>query len=393
MGNGTLTLAGTNGYSGNTTVSGGTLKLTNTLTGASTTDPLLYMSFDNISGATVINLGVGGPAMNGSLVGGAAIVPGGRYGNALSIPGGNQGISYVLVNNPVTALSFNSTWTVAMWIKATTAGGCYMYKGSGAFGTGDISFYLNPATGAVGSGSHAGGVQNSGGWVGGTANINDGNWHFVVMTDTAGNRTNYVDGAVDALLVNQWNKASTVSQIRIGGNSASEAAGDGVVGLNGLIDEVYIYNRALSQTEIQNLALTPSGPTDIGTALPTTTSVSVAPPAKLDLNGSTASVTGLTGSGTVDTTLASGTLFVNASSDVVFDGTLTNTAGTLSLTKIGAAKLTLTGTNVHNGTTTVNAGTLNITGSLEPVVATARRHGYRQRCGKFLRRLPHQLQL
>ncbi len=369
VGSGTLLLGSTNGYAGNTVVSGGILKLTNSPLNIPPTDPLLYFSFDNVAGPTVVNQGTGGAGMNGTLFGGAVIVPGGRYGNALSIPGGAQGTSYVLVNNPVTALNAAGTWTVAMWVKTTTAGGCYMYQGSGGFVTGDISFYLNPASGGVGSGGHAGGVQNSGGWVGGTALVNDGNWHFLVLTDTAGNRTNYVDGIVDPLLVNQWNRNSAGTQIRIGGNSASEAAGDGVLSLNGLIDEVYIYNRAISPTEVVNLMNTSSGPNDSGSIypIPATSPVSLAAGTRLDLNGASPQLPAVTGTGTVDT-LSGGvpTLVISNSSNVQFDGLATNSAGALALLKLGSGALTLTGTNFYNGATIVDAGTLNITGAFEP---------------------------
>jgi len=43
-----------------------------------------------------------------------------------------------------------------------------------------------------------------------------------------------------------------------------------------------------------------------------------------------------------------------------FDGVIKNSSGSLSLTKIGAGNLNLTGTNTYTGNTTVNAGTLEI---------------------------------
>ncbi|HEY4414765.1 MAG TPA: LamG-like jellyroll fold domain-containing protein, partial [Verrucomicrobiae bacterium] len=374
IGDGTLTLAGTNGYSGNTTVSAGTLKLTNTLTGISTTDPVLYMSFDNVNGGAVINQGTGGAAMNGILTGGAAVVPGGRYGNALSIPAGNAFTSYVLINNAVVPLNgtAGNNWTVAMWVNTTTAGGVYAYQGSGGWVTANTEFYLENGTQGDGAGSHQGGVRNSQAWVSGTANVNDGTWHFLVMTCTNAVRTMYFDGVLDATLsgAGSWGGAGAGNQFRIGG---AASAADSNIGLNGLIDEVYMYNRALSPAEVSALMGSSSGPTSIASALPVTTSVSLAAGAKLDLNGSTPTIAGLTGSGTVDTTLAAGTpaLVVNATSDITFDGLITNTTGTLSLIKQGNAKLTLTGTNVYNGATTVNAGTLNITGALEPVSPAA----------------------
>jgi autotransporter-associated beta strand protein len=372
VGNGTLVLAGTNSYTGNTVVNSGTLKLTNTLAGISTTDPVLYMSFDDVSGAAVINQGSGGAVMNGTLFGGAAIVPGGRYGNALRIPAGNSTLSYVLINNAVVPLNgaAGNNWTVAMWVNTSTAGGVYLYQGSGGWVGGNTEFYLENGTQGDGAGTHQGGVRNSQAWVSGTATVNDGNWHFLVMTCTNAVRTMYFDGALDATLsgAGSWGGNGVGAQIRIGG-SASTA--DSTIGLNGLIDEVYMYNRALSAAEVVTLMNSSSGSTSLASPLPPSTSVSVAPGAKLDLNSHTPMIAGLTGSGFVDTSLGSPTLVVNDSSDSQFDGNITNSVNTVSLTKVGAGKLTLSATNTYSGATTVNAGTLNITGMLAPISPTA----------------------
>ena len=52
--------------------------------------PVLHLSFDNVSGTTVINDGFGGSAMNGTLNGTATIVSGGKFGNCLSITGADS---------------------------------------------------------------------------------------------------------------------------------------------------------------------------------------------------------------------------------------------------------------------------------------------------------------
>ncbi|HEX7570671.1 MAG TPA: protease pro-enzyme activation domain-containing protein, partial [Verrucomicrobiae bacterium] len=133
---GTLTLSATNTYTGATTVNAGTLRLN---------DPILHYSFDNVvSGTNVINDGAGGPALNGTLTGTATIVSGGRFGNALSIPSGMATNAYVLVNNSVVPLNCTSGsyWTVAMWLKTSTAGAVYMYQGDGGWASGNTEFYL-----------------------------------------------------------------------------------------------------------------------------------------------------------------------------------------------------------------------------------------------------------
>jgi len=80
-----------------------------------------------------------------------------------------------------------------------------------------------------------------------------------------------------------------------------------------------------------------------------------------DLNGHTATINGLNGAGTVDTTASSGTaaLTVGANGDNgTFSGTIQNSSGTLSLIKIGAGTETLSAGFAHSGTTLVAGGTL-----------------------------------
>jgi autotransporter-associated beta strand protein len=352
---GTLTLNDNNTYTGNTTVNGGTLKL-----GA----PVLHMTFDNVNGITVKNQGSGGSAMDGTITGAATITSGGRFGNALSIPAGALTTAYVLVNNPVVPLNNADTWTVALWVKTSTAGGCYLYQGDGGWASGDTSFYLN--NGST-SGTKAGGVRYAQGWETGTATVNDNNWHFVVMTCNNGSKAQYVDGALDALTVNSWNGAATASQVRIGG---SGDGGDGNAGLNGLIDEVYMYNRALTQVEIQQLYNSNNSQ-----ILPTNTTVNVAS-GTLDVGGLAQTVGSLAGSGSVlldDVAGYSGPLTVGNASNTEYDGVISDSSGSGSLIKVGTGILTFGGANTYGGITTVSNGTLlvNSSGSLAGSVTVA----------------------
>jgi fibronectin-binding autotransporter adhesin len=85
----------------------------------------------------------------------------------------------------------------------------------------------------------------------------------------------------------------------------------------------------------------------------------------LDLNGFSETINGLSGAGIIDT-LSGGTPTLTVGSldqTGVFGGTLQNTLGTLSLTKIGTGTLDLTGINTHTGTTEIAAGTLVVNGN------------------------------
>ena len=85
--------------------------------------------------------------------------------------------------------------------------------------------------------------------------------------------------------------------------------------------------------------------------------------ATLDLNGHSATINGLNGSGTVDTTaVGTPTLTVGANgNNGTFSGTIQNSSGTLSLTKVGAGTETLSGGYFYSGVTVAAGGTLTLT--------------------------------
>ena len=212
--------------------------------------PILHLSFDNVSGSTVINSGSGGSAMNGTLNGSATVVSGGRFGNCLSISGADSTSASCRIADAVVPLDISSAWTVAMWVQTSTAGGCYAYQGGGGWGGGNTTFYLNNGSS---TGTHAGGVRNGQGWEQGSANVNDGLWHHLVITCDGATKVLYVDGQVDPFFQtgyngDSWSATGSGTQFYVGGSGTGE--GDGQVNLNGLIDEVYVFNQALSPSDI-----------------------------------------------------------------------------------------------------------------------------------------------
>jgi autotransporter-associated beta strand protein len=353
-GSGTVTLGGHSTYTGNTTINGGTLQLSS--------DPVLFMTFDSVSGsgagATVYNQGSGGSTMNGTISGNATIVPGGRFGNALNIPASSDSTaSSVVINSPVVNFNNAGTWTWGIWVQTTTPGGTYMYQGNNTtWASGYTTFYLNNG-GGTGTSTKAGGVRYSQGWEEGTKTITDGQWHFIAMTCNNGTKTLYVDGAVDALAANAWSSTGIGNTLLIGGNGPGE--GDGQVGLGGLIDQVSIYNRTLSAAEI--LALYNNSPSQV---LPTNTTVNIAS-GTFDVGGISQQISTLTGSGNVlldDATGIPGTLTLGNASNIEYDQVISDTSGAGSLVKVGSGTLNLGGANTYGGTTTVSNGVLYIPG-------------------------------
>jgi len=118
----------------------------------------------------------------------------------------------------------------------------------------------------------------------------------------------------------------------------------------GLIDEVAIYNRALSPAEIRLVMRQETA------VLPTNTTLNVASGATVDLSGAEQRVAALTGAGKVE--LGAGVLTV-AGGTCQFDGVL---SGEGDLAVCGGASLTLAGTNSFSGSVAVSNATLLISG-------------------------------
>ena len=342
-GSGILTLAGANTYTGVTVVSNGTLRVAG--------PPVLHLSFDNVSGTNVINDGTGGSAMNGALYGSATIVSGGKFGNCLSISGADASSSSCRIASSVVPLTVgsSSSWSVAMWVQSSTAGGCYAYQGDGGWGWGNTTFHLNNGT-ADGPGSQAGGVRWGQGWETGTASVNDGAWHHVVLTFNGNTKAAYVDGVLDPLTTDQWGNVGTGGQFWIGGGANT---GDGTANLNGLVDEVYVFDRAISEAEVQSLFNNNSLPGTTGVP----GAVTVASGATLGGNGIVGGPVTVQSGGTISAGASIGTLTINnnltlggnvlaevntsvsPSNDlVVVTGILTNSGtGTVTLSNLGPA--------------------------------------------------------
>lgn len=294
----TATLSGLNTYSGETNIQAGSLRLAH-----QPVFPLLRFSYETSVGSTVVNEGSNG--IHGTLTGSAVIAPGEgiRGGAALRLDGA---AGAVVVPSAVTALDGNTSgvsWTYALWLRTdpadtTPTGSAFGYQGDGGWVSGNTTFYLNQ--GNTTPGARVGGVRWGGGWLTGAAAVNDHVWHHVAIVVENGAKRIYVDGVLDAsfTVAQSWQTVGTGAQFWVGG---TPNLGDGTAPFHGWIDDTYVFNRALTQPQVQALrdASFAAAPGTVSGGIPSSTLVSVASGATLETPGFLMDGDTLRGAGTV----------------------------------------------------------------------------------------------
>jgi beta-lactam-binding protein with PASTA domain len=220
--------------------------------------------FEEASGTTVIDSSA--TPINGTLGGGTTAptrVLTGKFGRAMSFDGGDN------INVPdgaATKLDLTNGMTIEAWVNPSSMNGweSVAYKDRGAAGTGLLSYALYAHDGGA-STPPAGYVRTSAGGPdrgiqGGTARLPLNTWSHIAVTYTTavGGSTLrfYVNGAlVNTVTGPNQNIVAGNQPLRIGNSNAVISEG-----FNGLIDEIRIYNRALSLTEIGSDMSTPIVP-------------------------------------------------------------------------------------------------------------------------------------
>jgi hypothetical protein len=200
------------------------------------------------SGTTITDLS--GNGITGTLQG-ATWTTTGKYGNALSFNGTS---SYVDLGNP-TALQLTGSMTVEAWVKAAANPADDGQIVAKASNNGGWQLKTSPDTGP-----HTFGMQVAGSSLGQRYSntvraLNT--WYHIAGVYNASTKAIdvYVNGVLDSGTLRGTVPASQILQsvnVNIGRRTSGYY-------FNGVIDEIRIYNRALSQTEIQNDMNTPLG--------------------------------------------------------------------------------------------------------------------------------------
>jgi hypothetical protein len=202
-------------------------------------------------GAGTTTTDVSGSNLIGT-ISGASWSAAGRFGNALSFDGVNDWVT-VADNN---VLDLTTGMTIEAWVNPTINNGweTILMKET----TGELAYALYSDN----NGNDSGGPRRPAVWIrqggtsygtAGTSQTPVGNWTHIAATYDGSVLRIYENG----LLANSLSRIGSInvtgSPLRMGGNSVWSEW------FNGLIDEVRIYNRALSAAEIQSDMNTPIG--------------------------------------------------------------------------------------------------------------------------------------
>jgi len=147
-------------------------------------------------------------------------------------------------NSPVLAITGDIT--VACWIKVAQ----FDKSWQAIVTTGDSSWRVHRSSGSDNVAWGTSGLDPTD--LTGTVNVNDAQWHHIAGVYNGSQKLLYIDGVLDASADSTGNINASTYNVNIGENN--QATGRY---FNGLIDDVRIYNQALSAAEIDRIANPP----------------------------------------------------------------------------------------------------------------------------------------
>ena len=226
-------------------------------------------AFDEGTGTTVLD--VSGTGNNGT-ISSATWTTSAKYGNALIFNGSNA-----LVTIPDAAsLHLTAGMTLEAWVKPSTVDGAWrdvVYKGND-------NYYLE-GTSTSGSAPAAGGTFGTASAnVFGTSALVANTWTHLASTYDGATLRLYVNGAQVSSVARTGTLASSTNALQVGGDSLYGQY------FAGTIDEVRVYNVALTPAQIQSDMNTPIGSAadTLPPTAPTNLSATAVSPSQVNLN-------------------------------------------------------------------------------------------------------------
>jgi outer membrane protein assembly factor BamB len=300
---------------------------------AATTGLVAAYGFDEGSGTTVADASGNG---NNGTTSNTTWAATGKFGKALQFNGTS---SLVTIPN-ATALQLSSGMTLEAWVNPSAVTATWrdvIYKGNDNYYLEATSTNASkPDAGLIAGGSYADAV--------GTAKLTANTWSYLTETYDGSTLRLYVNGTQVASTARTGAIASSTNPLQIGGDTIYSQY------FAGLIDEVRIYNVALTAAQIQSDMATPvnNGPDTQPPSQPGTLTANVASASEVDLSwGASTDNVGVTGyqvercSGSgctnfaqISTTTGTGTSYkdtgVSASNSYSYRVRATDAAGNLS---------------------------------------------------------------
>lgn len=212
--------------------------------------------FDESGGTTAFD---SAGTFNGTLAAtGASFVPGGISGNAISLDRATGG----LVNMGTSFPGFNSgDFSLVSWVKTTDTSADAFVLSKHDAGTANGYILFNNTSGGGGATGKATfyGSESTPLSPTSTTTVTDGQWHQIVgVYHTGGTHSVYVDGSPVEASTASNTIVSNTSAFIIGGLGERFANNTPEALYTGLIDEVQVYDQALTDTQIDFLFQNPA---------------------------------------------------------------------------------------------------------------------------------------
>ena len=213
---------------------------------------VLYYAFDRDEGRQVSNQC---PGQNHGENRGASWTPEGKKGGAFQFSGKTAHL-FVPTTTDLAKINSSSDFTVAFWARTTQEGSRnplvpQLVEKRALGGWGDRVFFFSISKKGVFTFGFVEHDANRYSDIHGETRANDGAWHLVVGRKAGGTYELFVDGEIEGTLEGSGSQASS-DGITVGARRTDSGGPTG--SFVGFIDEMKIWNRALSPAEIEQLA-------------------------------------------------------------------------------------------------------------------------------------------